>query len=627
MIDLETSCNVPKCVGNGPGNEGRCDHALNPYTAKIDLCAIVTHNTFEVYDKGETAVPRIEELEKQGYSFAGHGFKFDIKFLRYKWYHMDLKEWSHCSLIAAHTCNTKISGRWLINYEFDRLNRNKNRKHAHRKAGPHSLKTLAPYFLDVEPFWEAESYNDTEYVLKDAVYTFGLLCYFLTNMTADELDFYRKKALPGAKLLLRAEERGITCSRDRLGALETKMLAEEIGLKQQLDDLWKPGHQAYREKLTAAVNAKYENMKRNKLWEARKQAALSKVPVGFDYESPAQMKWFFKDYCGYNLETFEGDESTGKGVLERLADEGNEDVGLFLKYRKAQKILTGFLPTYHSLMDEEGVIRPTYHSTGTRTGRLSCSDPNLQQVSKQLKHLFVPRPGYKFLTYDLSAIEAKLIAFYADDPALYEIIEKGWSIHDYNVKAFLGKQEPIEQIAALFPAARKACKTTGFALFYGAGPKRIRESFAQAGFVLSMADAKNIHRNFKETYESSVSFHSNLTATLEEGEVYLNAVGRPIAIQAHENAFMQGFNRLVQSSASDINWLSIALPVQEAYDQLQLDAHLLLLIHDSVTFEVRADQVEQAEKILLDKYAKLKLVSRNGPITITAEGEVSNEWK
>lgn len=612
-LDVETSPKNPKA----PVTE-----ALIPELCQLDLICITSKDIGLIFKNVEELNNWLESNPEA--KFVGHYNKFDFRVCRAKGAYLDKSRFHGCTMLMAHAYRDKVSEDYLNWYDLERKRLNSEGA-KHRDAGYLSLKVLAPYFLGVDPFWEGLTYNDENYVFKDTFYTLLLYTFFMKQMSSQEMEFYTEKSLNWTWALLENEERGIRLSKDRLSKLKDELFLKEQKLIKVIDEQWADANRAWRKIEIDKVKIKYEQMRRNKSWRERLDRALSKVPAKMNLDSPVQIKWLFKEFLGLDITTFEGDESTGREVLEQLIKDGREDIKNFLDYRKTVKLLTGFIPTYEYLTKDVEIIHAGFSSTGTRTGRLSSSQPNLQQVSKELKHLFIPRAGYKFICLDLSAIEAQLIAWYSDDEALCNILNNNWSIHDFNAKVFFELECPINQVAKAHPRERKAAKTVGFALFYGAGPKRIQAAFSAAGFPISEVQAKRIHENFKRVYHGAHEFHKNITKAFEAGEVVLNALGRPIRIQEYENPYMQGFNTLVQSSASDIN-LDAAYRSGLQWKFEGIDAQVLLLIHDAIVAEVREDQAEKAFNILKLNMERFKLNTKFGTFTTKAEGGIEDEW-
>jgi DNA polymerase-1 len=352
--------------------------------------------------------------------------------------------------------------------------------------------------------------------------------------------------------------------------------------------------------------------------------ARAKLADGVDYDSPKQMAWLLRDHLGYSITSLEGDESTGREVLERLADEGHEDVSTYLEWRKVNKLLTAFIPTFKKLQ-VGGVIHPIYNPDSTRTGRTSSERPNAQQIPPSLRPMFKARPGYKFVGYDAAAIEAKLIALYSEDPTLYEIIRSGVSIHDHNTKVFFGLDTPYEAVKKLHPNERAASKNVGFALFYHAGANRIRIAFAQKGYHLTDSECRELHRRFKASYSTAMEYAKEIVRWLEKGNVLPNLLGRPIRIEKAEDAYMKGFNTLIQSSASDY----LLHAAHSALRQLAsegIEAHPLLFVHDFVCFEVEESKVETADTIIKNALIDFDLKNSLGSIELEVEGGVMSQW-
>jgi DNA polymerase I-like protein with 3'-5' exonuclease and polymerase domains len=635
-IDIETACAVPSCKYHGKAmcQEG---HSLSPWHSRITVIGLVGFcpDTAEILARGVFRGPSmIEELQEyldDNYwpdGAGGANFKFDLLHLWVRGLKFPVERWTFDTQLAGYVLTEKIPDSYI-----EDLKRRAPKGQNHR-FGKHSLKTMAPYFLGVEPFWEVEDKDNDEYVLKDAEYTARLAPVLETKLRErGEFEFYKERQLEWTKMLLEAEFRGIQLDMGALDQKEGDLQSRSQELRSRLDSLWASAHAAYREQAAERLLGRYKQMaaKAGKPFAEGSRyfnlflAAAKKLPGGVDYDSPAQMLWLLRDYLGYNVTSLEGDETTGREVLERLADEGKEDVRTYLEWRKVNKMLTAFLPTYREAQTG-GVIHAIFNPTNTRTGRLSSERPNLQQVNSELKKLFKPRPGYKFISYDFAGIEAKVIALYSEDPALFEIVTKGISIHDYSAKAFLGLDVPVEQVKEKYPVERAATKNCLFGLFYNAGPKRIQATFAQKGIHLSQGDCRQIHGRFKETYSAAAKFMRELVKYLESGAVIMNLLGRPLRIEHPEDCYMKGFNSAVQGSASDL-CLEAANRTRRDYRERGIDAHVLLLIHDNIVVEAKEEQVPEAEEILVENMLGFNLTNSLGRIPLEVDGGVYDYWK
>lgn len=613
---------------------------LSPWTDQIHMCGLYDGKQYTCVRQGHQLRNLLGTIYKE-HDIVGHRTDFDIKFLL-------VQGWLFDEDLSGRTIqDTRIIGSLLRQrvpkgftdwYEEERKQINKTlpKGQSHREGSPLSLKVMAPWYLKVPCFWETPgNHNNEDYNEKDCLYTYRLF-QLLAPRLRDEgsWDFYLK-LLDWQKMLMRMEMRGISIDMAELDKVEQEYTAKRDALKVKLDELWADARTEYKNLEAMAIRQKYMQMadaqvvkgrdisRVNQKYAALAAKAMEKIEP-FNYSSPTQMAWLLRDYLGLDITNMEGEDSTGKAVLNKLAQDGREDIKTYLAWREADKVLTMYLPTYRELQ-VDGVIHPSFNLTGTRTGRTSSSGPNLQQVPPKLYRLFKPRDGYRFIQYDLSGIEAALIALYSGDKRLYEILEKGESIHDHNAKAMFGLECEVADVARLHPRERKTVKNIGFACFYGAGWRRISQVFAAGGFPISDAEAKAKLKLLKSYYPEAFAFHKEITEVFEAGEPVTNLLGRPINLQPHENAYMQGFNTLIQSSASDLN-LEACRKWSDFIGEYQKDAHPLLVIHDCIMGEALVSVADKRAGFMEHCMTKFKLESVNGPIKLRVEGGVSHEW-
>ncbi len=611
---------------------------LDPWRDKIYMCGIYDgENYLCIRDPLELKYNLEEEFPD--WEITGHRTDFDIKFLQVQgWLPMDLKRQIHDSRIMGSLLKKQVPKEFLTQYEVERkiINKTLPTGVSHRKGSPLSLKVMAPWYLKIPPFWETPGdHNNEQYNELDCLYAYRLKVLLGERLQAEgSWDFYVTRMLEWSKMLRAMEIKGIGISLEALDKIENEQMEKRDRVKIKLDGLWKPAQTAYSELQVNKIRDQYTAMAEAQIAKGKPAGkihpkyalmfgkAVSKLDTTLNYASPTQMSWLLKDYLGLDIVNPDGEESTGKAVLNRLA-QTREDIKTYLEWRKADKLLTMYIPTYKALQ-VDGIIHPSFNSTGTRTGRLSCSAPNLQQVPPALYEIF--RPKEKFINYDLSGIEAALIALYSGDERLYSILEKGESIHDHNVVALapLFKIDvtgvPMSEIAKKFAWARKIVKSIGFACFYGAGWRRIQQVFAAGGFILTDEEAKLGLKLLKAAYKKAFDFHKEITEVFENGETVLNLLGRPITMQAHDSAYMKGFNTLIQSSASDLNMYA-------CYKWWKMGNDPRLLIHDCIIGEASSENAAVASQSMVMCMTDFNLLSVNGPIQIRAEGGASDKWE
>jgi DNA polymerase I-like protein with 3'-5' exonuclease and polymerase domains len=620
-LDLETACTVEGCPDYG---KSLCknDHSLSPWHSRVTVISIADDSGNNRVFSSSTSVSEARDYCSVRYSlFDGHNFKFDYLFLAVHGWTIPLDQWVGDSSIAAYVLSEKIPDDWLEWYDEVR----KTKGSHHRKAGKHSLKSLAPYFLKVKPFWETENHADLEYAQKDAVYTRQLV-ELLENKLKDlnQFDFYQT-LLKWTKMLMMAEFRGIQYDKAAASIMQDKIY--EVASKQfeDLKNRWKQWEDLkFKQDLQKVIeeyNSRgYTEKRRNQLLPK----ALAKVHPGINYSSPAQITWILRDCMNLDITGWDDEESTGAAVLTKLA-ETNEDIRVFKDWRKNNKLLTSFFPTLEAYV-VSGAVHPIYNVDVTRTGRTSSQRPNAQQIPATLKPLFKARPGYKIVGYDAAAIEAKLIAYYTEDPVLYSIIKDGVSIHDFNTKKWFKLDCEVEDVKEKHNKERKATKNVGFALFYNAGYNRIRIALAQAGFSITDERAREIHRQFKQDFKVAHTEANKVVRRFERGDVVLSLLGRPLIIENPQDCYMKGFNKLIQSSASDY-LLHTAHNAMTTMQALKIDAHPVLFVHDYVGFEVEESQAEQASRIIYAAMTSVRLETKLGPIKLDADGGISDVWE
>lgn len=620
---------------------------LNPWRDEILICGLWDGKQYAAAREPHQPEGLLYTLYKD-HDIVGHRTDFDIKFLQVKnWLVRNIDKTIHDTRIIGSLVKDRVPRAFLDRYEEHRkeLNKTLPKGVTHREGSPLSLKVMAPWYLKVPPFWETPGdHNNEEYNQKDCMYTYRLYLLLSERLKAEgSWDFYEKRMLEWSKMVREMELKGICISMEELDKVEQEYTVKRDQHKTKLDNLWAEAHLAYQEKQREELRVHYYERRQARLDKLAAQGKLTsektekitaqyfqrqieaekEIELRINYASPSQMSWLLKDYLGLDITDMDGEESTGKAVLNRLAAEDREDIKTFLEWREADKVLTMYVPTYRELQ-VDGVIHPSFNLTGTRTGRTSSSGPNLQQVPPKLYRLFKPRPGHKFIQYDLSGIEAALIALYSGDSKLYEILEKGESIHDHNAKAMFGLDCPVNEVSTKFPKERKTVKNIGFACFYGAGWRRISKVFAAGGFPISDAEAKAKLKLLRSYYPKAFEFHREVTEVFERGETVTNLFGRPINLQPHENPYMQGFNTLIQSSASDLNLRACEIAWKK-WDKSK--AYPLLVIHDCIIAEAEAGYAEEAEQILIEAMTGFKLESDNGPIKLRVEGGISDNWE
>jgi len=648
-LDIETECAVEGCEDND------CKHALDRHRNRITVTGLYGEGIREVYRDLSKLSKRLDELSD--YTIIGYNIiSFDAKVLKHNGidlYDRKLEDVQH----MASAVTDRIPNRWLEQYELNRkeLNKTLPQGQSHREAGLFSLKTQAPYFLNVRPFWEATGNKDDDtYVLTDCKHAYNL---YFRHKKVMELEgtwnFYRDKLMRWAMTIARGEWRGVSLDLEKVRIKEAESTRLAAIAKNKLDLLWKDAYEAYeneqrqllelsyQEKANSAIaRLKFPTIKDQAQASSRHaakinatrdryqnlfQTAASKLEP-FNIDSPTQLTWLLRDYKGYDITNFEGEESTGVEVLERLAAEGKEDAKTLLEYREYNKLVSSFFPSYHNYQ-VNGVIHCNIRVTGPRTGRTSCDSPNLQQQPGFTRDCFVARPGHSFVIRDYSGVEPLIVAYYTQDPLLCSWLVEGGNFHDQCTPMFFPEIDcDPKQIKKLFPTERDAAKEADLSLIYGAGWRRLMISAMKRAIRWNEREAKERCQNFKEHYRQVFEFKENiLDPLLESGGTVTNILGRKFKLEK-DDVYMKGFNRLVQSSASDM-LLNSSSKIEQAFADRNIQGLPLLWIHDELIVEVKDSQLKEAEILIDSILTSYKLPTPYGNLPLKVEGHTAKYWK
>lgn len=644
VVDIETSSPSPTDD----------DLAVDPKRAIITLVGYTEMregNEIKIYRPSTT-------IEKPRFTgpLGGHNFKFDFRTLHHNSYQLAIDQYAHDSLVMATAAISKVPESYLEQYELKRreLNSKLEKGRGYREAKKHSLKVLAPYYLGVSPFWENPlTTDDEEYAKKDVLYTKELIKFFMHLLEKEgTYGFYMDKLMPWSRMTLQAELDGIRIDLKALAELKAQAEAGVLTSLKKLRAAWSHVEEEWAYKEQEAIKERYKEMaekavaklkpeKTEEKTKAKKDKAiqryndnaakaLSKLEP-FNYASPAQLLWAFKEVLKYPVTNLEGDETTGASVLELLAKQGKQDIQALLDYRESYKLAHSYFPDYEA-RQYDGRIHASFNIHGTRTGRLSSSKPNLQNIPPILKKVFIPNPGNMFVTLDLSAIEPVLIAYYTEDETLCRILIDGLDFHGAAavalftpVKLLPANTNP-QDVKSKYPAIRQAAKQADLSLFYGSGKNRLFTTLTLHSMPIPEKECQKMVYAFRDMFKGAWEFKEMLDAEIKGGNAIENLFGRKYKIADPSKIYMTGFNTLIQGSASD-------LLLQGTHDCItELAANDIyaaprLFVHDMVTLECSEKDAEYVFNRLSYHLTKFKLKTKHGLIPLKVEGSYGKGWK
>ncbi len=308
--------------------------------------------------------------------------------------------------------------------------------------------------------------------------------------------------------------------------------------------------------------------------------------------------------------------STGAEVLEKLADK-YPVVSDILRYRFYQKIISTYLDGFKPLIDRNGIVHTTFHQAVTSTGRLSSSNPNLQNIpirddeGRELRKIFVAREGNIFTDADYSQIELRLLAHFSGCKELIAAYNEGKDIHSVTASQVFGV--PFEDVT---PKMRRSAKAVNFGIIYG-----ISDFGLAKNLNISTATAKEYIEKYFSTYSSVKEYmNGNIDFAKEHGYV-CTLTGRKRVIpeikssnynlrQFGERAAM---NMPLQGSSADI--IKIAMVnVANALKSKGLKTKIIMQVHDELILEGPETEAEEAAVIL--KKGMEEAVQLTVPLTV-----------
>jgi DNA polymerase-1 len=279
---------------------------------------------------------------------------------------------------------------------------------------------------------------------------------------------------------------------------------------------------------------------------------------------------------------------TSKDVLESLKEKfpDNETLDLVMQYRSWKKGAATF-QRYLNMMDSDGVIHPNINTCAARTGRESCSDPNLQNVQKDSallnpypvpeRSVFRPRPGYVWVAVDYSGIELRLLVHYSRDEELIDCINVNGDPHALAAELFYGKEwrKADKDRKKLL---RSASKNANFSIPYGAnGPK------VAAALGKKTSDGKRILKEYQSRWPGLAFFNRSAAHTVREKGYVETTFGRRLYVP-RDKAYI-GANYLIQGTAAEV----LKRAQINAWNYCQTasggEVYPLLPIHDEIIFE------------------------------------------
>ena len=355
------------------------------------------------------------------------------------------------------------------------------------------------------------------------------------------------------------------------------------------------------------------------------------VGVKFNIGSPKQLGeiLFEKLKLPGGKKNKSGSFQTGADILEDLSSKGFEITSHLLEWRKISKLKSTYSDSLMLHVNNfTGRVHSSFNLAGTSTGRLSSSDPNLQNIpirdaeGKKIREAFIAKEGAKLLSLDYNQIELRLLAHIADVKGLKEAFKNNIDIHSSTASQIF--KVPIENVDA---SLRRKAKAINFGIIYGISSfglsrnLKITRSESQEFIDNYFKQFPEIRDYMKTTVE--MAKNSGFVNTLFNRRIYLPNINTkgPAGGFAERAAI----NAPIQGSASDIIKRAM-IKIHEFLKESQLEADLLLQVHDELIFETNNDNIDEIQKKASEIMEKATLPYLNLDVPLKVEGGYGINW-
>lgn len=396
-------------------------------------------------------------------------------------------------------------------------------------------------------------------------------------------SLYRDMEMPLTEVLYEMEETGITCSKETLGQLSAEM-------KEKMDRL--------------------------------QDSIYAEAGGPFNINSPKQLAEVLFDKLG-----LPGGKkrSTSADVLEKL-NGFHPIIGELLEYRKLSKIYGTYAEGLQRFICSDGKIHTLYNQCATQTGRLSSSDPNLQNISvrdeqgKVIRKAFLPSEGCVLLSSDYHQIELRMLASMAGETSMIEAFRNGVDIHTKTAMDVFGIDRPED----VTPEQRRRAKTVNFGIVYGISDFGLAEQLG-----ISRKEAADFIETYYQKFPKIRTYMNSIVEFCEEHGYVMTLCGRRREIpEIHDkNRMVREFgkraamNAPIQGSAADLIKIAM-LKIDAEMKKQNVKSKMILQVHDELIFDVPKEELELMTKLVTDGMCNAMKLD----VPLTVECAAGSDW-
>ena len=358
------------------------------------------------------------------------------------------------------------------------------------------------------------------------------------------------------------------------------------------------------------------------------QGIYTAVGVTFNVNSPKQVGEVLFDQLKLDAKAKKsktGQYSTSEEVLLGLKGK-HEVVGMILEYRELKKLISTYisaLPTY--INPETGKIHTTYNQTVTATGRLSSSNPNLQNLpirserGQLIRQAVIPDDGCLFLSADYSQIELRLMAHFSQDPHLVEAFRSGQDIHAATAAKIFNV--PIDQVTK---EQRRQAKTANFGIIYGISAFGLAQQLE-----CSRSEAKALIDGYFAAFPGVIDYIERQKELARQQGYAVTLFGRKRYLPdiVSHNATVRSFaernavNSPIQGTAADIIKMAM-VTIHHRLKEEGLKAQMIMQVHDELNFNVPENEVDRMREIVISEMQNVVHLT----VPLIADCGVGKNW-
>jgi DNA polymerase-1 len=488
---------------------------------------------------------------------------------------------------------------------------------------PHGLKYLAKEFLgaDTTNYKDIKDHQSEEfyqYAINDAIWTWKLAMLQKDKMSKEAIKLFRNIEMPFQRCLLDMQVNGMCVDLDKADKTKKELDNLKEDLLVELHDI---------------AGVKYQ-MQFDLFGGMRLVSDLN-------LNSPIQLAKIITEKLGLKItETTEtGAMSVGKKTLEKLQGQ-HEFIDKLTSYKVVQKLLSAFFEPLPNFVDGDGKVRPDFKDTGTKTGRLSCSNPNLQQLPKtkkgfpSVRECFIAPEGYKMITCDYSGQELRVLTQITKEPVLIDTFIKGKDMHLSTANDFfdLGIDEEdlyetsknFEETKEKYKEERNKAKVINFGMAYGKGAYGFSKDFniseAEAESILDkyFAALPAVKTAIDDTHKS-VNLNGYVTSLAGRSRHFTRIPDGSYS----GGAYRQSFNFLIQGFSADMIRKAMVKVRQAAMLHPAWDLQTVATVHDEAVYYVKKEYVKEACQLIKDEFES----AVNFCIPVVADVSIGNNYE